>query len=164
DHVADQLSAILAEMRMSTSKTLSSFCGRPYNNIFMPYPWNPQHAFNSVGEFLDHYLNIFLEFCGPEHVEDLLAPLPWNAPVHLVHGDLFPRNILVDGSRITAIIDWETAGFYPDFLEYGRTRCPEWSTPGWDYVLARIFPGPRREPEIGAISRIMSMVQYNRLY
>ncbi|KAF4500229.1 Phosphotransferase [Fusarium agapanthi] len=36
----------------------------------------------------------------------------------LTHGDLSPRNIMVDGSTITGIIDWELGGFYPEYVEY----------------------------------------------
>ncbi|KAM3425799.1 hypothetical protein NHJ13734_009924 [Beauveria thailandica] len=35
------------------------------------------------------------------------------------HGDLGPRNIMVDDTgRITAVLDWEYAGWYPDYWEY----------------------------------------------
>ncbi|KAF5622408.1 hypothetical protein F25303_12052 [Fusarium sp. NRRL 25303] len=36
----------------------------------------------------------------------------------LTHSDLSPRNIMVDGSTITGIIDWELSGFYPEYVEY----------------------------------------------
>ncbi|RBR14591.1 hypothetical protein FVER53590_06747 [Fusarium verticillioides] len=36
----------------------------------------------------------------------------------LTHGDLSPRNIMVDGSTITGIVDWELSGFYPEYVEY----------------------------------------------
>lgn len=36
----------------------------------------------------------------------------------LTHGDLTPRNIMVEGNRITGIIDWDTAGFFPEYAEY----------------------------------------------
>ncbi|KAI9061626.1 kinase-like protein [Trametes sanguinea] len=35
----------------------------------------------------------------------------------LSHGDLAPRNILVQGDRIVAIVDWETFAWYPAFWE-----------------------------------------------
>ncbi|KEY71187.1 hypothetical protein S7711_02298 [Stachybotrys chartarum IBT 7711] len=36
----------------------------------------------------------------------------------LTHGDLSPRNIMVEGNTITGIIDWELSGFYPEYMEY----------------------------------------------
>lgn len=36
----------------------------------------------------------------------------------LTHGDLTPRNIMVEGSKVTGIIDWERGGFFPEYCEY----------------------------------------------
>ncbi|KAK2809125.1 hypothetical protein FQN50_004182 [Emmonsiellopsis sp. PD_5] len=36
----------------------------------------------------------------------------------LTHGDLFPRNILVEDGKVTGIVDWERSGFYPEYVEY----------------------------------------------
>lgn len=36
----------------------------------------------------------------------------------LTHGDLTPRNILVQDGVITGIVDWEYGGFYPEYAEY----------------------------------------------
>lgn len=36
----------------------------------------------------------------------------------LTHGDLSPRNILVRGSTIIGIIDWELSGFFPEYVEH----------------------------------------------
>ncbi|CAG9995559.1 unnamed protein product [Clonostachys byssicola] len=36
----------------------------------------------------------------------------------LTHGDLTPRNIMVDGTTLTGIVDWERSGFYPEYAEY----------------------------------------------
>lgn len=31
------------------------------------------------------------------------------------HGDLAPRNVLVRGDKLAAIIDWETSGWWPEY-------------------------------------------------
>ncbi|KAM5353706.1 hypothetical protein ACJ41O_000356 [Fusarium nematophilum] len=36
----------------------------------------------------------------------------------LTHGDLTPRNILVEGDVITGIVDWGKSGFFPEYAEY----------------------------------------------
>ena len=167
DHIADQLAAVLKEMRACTSTTLGSVSGGPYDNRYMPFPWQPPHAFSSVAEFLEFYRGMFLDFCGAAFVEKLFSCFPdgSDVPVHLTHGDLLPKNILVDGSTITAIIDWETAGFYPEFWEYCRMHDPGFQTPEWDHVLARLFPGPRREKEIRAVDNILrQLIVNNPLY
>ncbi|KIJ26497.1 hypothetical protein M422DRAFT_272420 [Sphaerobolus stellatus SS14] len=150
DHVADQLATVLAEMRSHKSRTLGSVSVGPYNNKFMPYPWTPKRAFESVGEFLSYYREMFLDFCGAQYIDNLklFSSLPRNAPITLTHGDLLPCNIIVQGSEITGIIDWETAGFYPGFWEYCRMHYPPAMTPGWDHILPHT----------------QTMVHYNRVF
>ena len=41
------------------------------------------------------------------------------------HGDIAPRNIMIDEKgNITGIIDWEYAGWYPDHWEYAQIMRP----------------------------------------
>ncbi|KAI1412933.1 phosphotransferase enzyme family protein [Hypoxylon sp. FL1857] len=45
----------------------------------------------------------------------------------LTHNNLDPRNILVRGSEVVAILDWEQAGYYPEYWEYCRALWrPNW--------------------------------------
>lgn len=37
------------------------------------------------------------------------------------HGDLDPRNILVENGHVSGIVDWEQAGWYPEYWEYIKT-------------------------------------------
>jgi hypothetical protein len=36
------------------------------------------------------------------------------------HADLAPRNIIIQGDRIAAIVDWQFAGWYPEYWEYTK--------------------------------------------
>lgn len=63
----------------------------------------------------------------------------------LTHGDLSPRNIIVDGGVVTGIVDWERSGFWPEYAEYAfamelfpafQRRQEEW----WVPVLQEILP------------------------
>jgi hygromycin-B 4-O-kinase len=47
------------------------------------------------------------------HLQELMPHLP--AGRHLIHSDLLNHNMLVDGSRISGVIDWG-CGLYGDFL------------------------------------------------
>ncbi|KAH7243597.1 kinase-like domain-containing protein [Fusarium redolens] len=63
----------------------------------------------------------------------------------LTHGDLSPRNIMVDGSNITGIIDWELSGFYPEYVEYAVAiglgpGIEEWWVPVLKEVLEPCSP------------------------
>lgn len=51
--------------------------------------------------------------------------------VLLTHGDLSPRNIIVKEGRVQALLDWEFAGWYPEYWEYVKlfdrpTDCKDW--------------------------------------
>ncbi|THV44440.1 hypothetical protein BGAL_0642g00030 [Botrytis galanthina] len=41
--------------------------------------------------------------------------------MHFTHSDLNMRNILVKDGKISGIVDWENAGWYPEYWEY--TKC-----------------------------------------
>lgn len=68
---------------------------------------------------------LYLECHGgtfPDHLPDLL---PRSSASVFTHGDLAPRNIMVDAAgQITAILDWENAGWYPDYWEYANIMKP----------------------------------------
>lgn len=42
-------------------------------------------------------------------------------PLVLTHNDIFPRNIMVDGTKVTGIIDWCAAGWFPSHWEYCKS-------------------------------------------
>lgn len=62
------------------------------------------------------------QFLGPYTVEELSVHLGGVSPVgsasqfHYYHADLGPKNIIVDDrGEIVAVLDWESAAFYPPF-------------------------------------------------
>jgi aminoglycoside phosphotransferase (APT) family kinase protein len=40
-----------------------------------------------------------------------------NHGIVFAHGDLHPGNILIHDGRVAAILDWEMAGWYPEYWE-----------------------------------------------
>lgn len=112
-------------------------CG-PYDNVMFDPP--PIGAFSTAKEFHAYWIwrlspRTRLE-CIPA---SMLNSESFN--VVLAHGDLGARNIMVQGSAITGILDWETFGWYPDF---------------WDRMMAMRGASPsegaddRWEREVGA--------------
>ena len=45
------------------------------------------------------------------------------------HSNIAPRNTLVSKGKIAAIIDWETAGWYPEYCEYTRWAVSNYRSP-----------------------------------
>ncbi|KAF8510034.1 hypothetical protein JB92DRAFT_2728827 [Gautieria morchelliformis] len=135
DHIAIQITQILAQMRSLTRQTLGSVTGGPYLNTYFP------------SQFTD----------------ELLAAFPRDVDVFFSHGDLLPRNIIVDGSTITAIVDWESAGFYPEYLEYCQMNSRDWMTPNWNYIVRSVFPGEPRQELIHAFHRMTTAIWWTLL-
>ncbi|KAK0436833.1 uncharacterized protein EV420DRAFT_1281063 [Desarmillaria tabescens] len=132
DYIAEQLKSFLARMETITSptNTMGSVTGGPYRNRQCTGAWT----------------------------ESVLSQLPKEATIRFAHPDLVPKNIIVEGSTITGIVDWALSGFFPDFWEYGRMHDPVEMTRGWDYVLQRVFPGPRRQAEINSVRQLLRIL------
>lgn len=87
----------------------------------------------SVDDFIDSLRNT------RENISREVANLCPDEPFVLVHGDLQGRNIMMKGTSIAAILDWEFAGSFPlseilsegvEVLEMGNEaqeeECFEW--------------------------------------
>ncbi|KAI1986854.1 hypothetical protein LOZ53_004576 [Ophidiomyces ophidiicola] len=62
------------------------------------------------------------------------------------HGDLNPRNILAENGKISGIIDWENAGWFPEYWEFTKSHYTVRSVIRWlADVVDRVFEGYRDE-------------------
>lgn len=90
--------------------------------------------FASVAEFHDFLVAPVKQCPRPEWVAKYRGQLSDHYQVHFAHADLSWENILVDASTgdVTGILDWEMAGFWPEWWEYrkalfgGRTGESWW--------------------------------------
>ncbi|EEP76340.1 predicted protein [Uncinocarpus reesii 1704] len=76
------------------------------------------------------------------------AAVSHNIPHDIVftHGDLNPRNILAENGKITGIVDWENAGWFPEYWEYTKAHYSVRSLIRWlADVVDRVFEGYRDE-------------------
>ncbi|KAH9855450.1 kinase-like protein [Lenzites betulinus] len=56
---------------------------------------------------------------------EVRARLRVDHAVVFTHGDIAPRNIMVKGDTIVALLDWEQAGWYPEHWEFMKAVwCP----------------------------------------
>ena len=135
--------------------------------FFKPYI-APEHAFTSTAEFIDYYRFLLTNVPGGNvnpvsraFIDNLLRPFQRDAATYFTHGDLLPKNIMVQGSTVTALIDWAEGGFYPEFWEYCRMHDCQFMTPGWAHVLQAVFPGERRTTEIDALDQLLAAIRVN---
>lgn len=66
--------------------------------------------------------------------------------IFFTHGDLNMRNILAENGRITGIVDWENAGWLPEYWEYSKMHFGARADIRWlADVVDRVFEGYRQE-------------------
>ncbi len=82
-----------------------------------------------------------LHYGGQRYAEELPNMLPRSSSSVFTHADIAPRNIMVDEQyRITGIIDWEAAGWYPDYWGYANIMRPACRRGDWQEYMDRAAP------------------------
>ncbi|KAA1477650.1 hypothetical protein DENSPDRAFT_617421 [Dentipellis sp. KUC8613] len=66
------------------------------------------------------------------------------------HGDLAPRNVLVRDGHIVAILDWDSAGWRPEYWEVTKERYSDLGTPEEWHEAVRRGVGQNYELELAA--------------
>jgi aminoglycoside phosphotransferase (APT) family kinase protein len=104
--------------------------------------------FSSVAEFHDYLVAPIRKCPRPEWVAKYRQRLSDEHDTIFIHADLSRENILVDPGTgaITGIIDWEMAGFWPDWWEYRKAMIgarQRW----WAELVYQIMPQYEAETE-----------------
>jgi serine/threonine protein kinase len=64
------------------------------------------------------------------------------------HADLNPSNILIDHGRLSGIVDWECAGFYPEYWEFTKLFYGAQASPEIQSVIRDAFTEDTYEEEL----------------
>jgi serine/threonine protein kinase len=113
---AQQLKEILEELRSFEGTYIGSFEEGPAldmrRDIQRGGPFLSETDFNAflLGNVVSKTPNIYRRM--------LHGVMSDTHKIVLTHGDLSPRNILVRESRIVGLLDWECAGWYPEYWEF----------------------------------------------
>jgi len=172
EYIATQLHDFVVQMqslplpKTSSDGHLGSITGGPYNNMLFPEFAPVSCPWTSIKDFYSYWYDI-LTLSGPDsrpYATEVIQGLPSDSPSVFTHGDLAPRNIMVDPSQrtITAILDWELTGWYPKYWEYCRMRDAGTSIPNswnskWDMVVHRVFQ--REDSQFRVYSRLMTALR-----
>lgn len=64
-----------------------------------------------------------------------------NHAIRFTHGDLSPGNIMIENGHVVGILDWQEAGWYPEYWEYVNTMqgcAMSWDTP-WPLQIEKFL-------------------------
>ena len=104
-------------------------------------PLNDERAFNDL-------LLGGLEKHAPERAKFYRSSLTEDHKIVFTHGDLSGDNILVADGRVTAILDWQTAGWMPEYWEYRKSRYGKNSESWWVEMIHAIMDHYEREWQV----------------
>lgn len=133
-----QLNEILKELRRHRNNTIGGILNTPAVDARMlRYKGGPFHTEDQFNEFLRSDL---ISVAPKIYRTALEANMRNTHAIVLSHGDINPRNIIVNNCQIMAIIDWEYAGWYPeywDFVKFFNALDPSLD---WSDYASGIFP------------------------
>jgi hypothetical protein len=106
--------------------------------------------FTSVAKFHDFIVGPVKNCPRPEWVAKYRNMLSDDYHVIFAHADLSWENILLDPTTgfITGIVDWEMAGFWPEWWEYRKALFGSRSRPWWIKILGQVMKEYRLETEV----------------
>ncbi|GKZ23420.1 hypothetical protein AbraCBS73388_009787 [Aspergillus brasiliensis] len=143
----EDLKRYVAELRAIPPNTDSEFqicnsLGEGFLDWRIPDSQREELRFQSEAEFNKYLTDPFGEDTRRR------AAISHDIPhaIYFTHGDLNPRNILVENGRISGIVDWENAGWFPEYWEYTKAHyCVRYVMRWLVDVVDRVFEGYRDE-------------------
>ena len=84
------------------------------------------------------------EFQEAKNIAQEILTMPHK--VVFTHGDLAHHNIMVDNGHVTAFLDWESAGWYPEYWKY-TTALRFVRKERWWYAFVSELGGDRYSSE-----------------
>ncbi|RSL94110.1 hypothetical protein CEP52_012817 [Fusarium oligoseptatum] len=105
--------------------------------------------FASVAKFHDFLVGPVKNCPRPEWVSKYRNMLPDDYCIIFAHADLSWENILVDPTTgsVTGIVDWEMAGFWPEWWEYRKALFGSRPRQWWIEILKQIMKEYQPETE-----------------
>jgi aminoglycoside phosphotransferase len=139
--ICGQLRGILTSMRSLSRGTalIGSCLGGAARDcrLYTDYrdgPYHDEETFNS-----SFYFDLVKTIPVPIRTA-LFQQLRNNHRIVFSHGDLAQHNILVKNGRITALLDWEYAGWYPEHWDYLKFFDRPCRSRDWKDRAGEIFP------------------------
>mgnify|MGYP000964859618 CR=1 FL=1 len=96
--------------------------------------------FNAESDFNSHLVHSCPRICWVSCEKKRVAPV--HAREHrsvFTHSDLHPTNLLIDGGRLSGIVDWECASYKPEYWEFTKAMYGVWNNKPMENTMRRAF-------------------------
>lgn len=120
--IGKQLSGYLSQLRTlcPPDDKICAFMGTPIRDLRISMGQYPFGPFPSISAFHDFLIKRGCLEIPDEQLQDTLQRINQSHSrqhrITFTHGDMHPGNIIVGhGNKITGIIDWEGAGWFPEY-------------------------------------------------
>jgi hypothetical protein len=123
----------MAQLRTFKSSKIGCIDGTPCHDQYFYGDDDVYGPYHSEDEF-NNGIAILMKKQGPYTFIEWHCVVWTNTmkshDIVLTHNDFDPRNILVQGTKVVSILDWEFSGYYPEYWEYCKAvSCPDWEHP-----------------------------------
>lgn len=143
---ADDLSACVAQLRKIPNNTPYLFANTLGGELFdrrIPTP-PTKGPYNSEADFYD-CLTTDLDCTAAELFGERYHKLRQDHRSVFTHSDFYHLNLLVESGRLSGIVDWECAGFMPEYWEFTKAMWFQRWLPDWEALYRRAFGGQYEE-------------------
>lgn len=129
--VLEQLRNFMSQLRNMKENFIGSVDGTACEDQLFSEDIGAYGPYKDESEFNDGIITALKDTLTSGWVDkvcDMVIALKGHDIV-MTHGDLSPRNIIVQGTKVVAILDWEMSGFYPEYWEYVKALYrPAWES------------------------------------
>ncbi|CAG8003238.1 unnamed protein product [Penicillium olsonii] len=146
--LAQDLRSVVLQLRSIPNRTSHVFAntyGGPLKNH--RFPSGTCGPFNDISEFNDFLVHRAVQNETREKISAVHARQYRSC---FTHADLYPTNILIDRGRLSGIIDWECAGFYPEYWEFTKLIYGTDILRAFEPIIRDAFAGVDYEEELAA--------------
>ncbi|KAB8203290.1 hypothetical protein BDV34DRAFT_227549 [Aspergillus parasiticus] len=148
EQLSKDLKSFLSQLRCIPNQT--SYCfgnshGGPLNDH--RFPSGTGGPFHRISEFNTLLVHSYVR----KETKDKIAAVhahPYRSV--FTHADLHPSNILIDRGRLSGIVDWECAGFYPKYWEFTKLMYCAERFPEIQDIIRDAFAGGSYKEELEA--------------
>lgn len=132
ESIIQQLAGYFKELRQIKGTFIGGIDGSPLDEQLFPDIAGVYGPYKTEDDFNKGLIDAWTAEYPQDAFIRMLCKMQLSIRDHefvLTHNDVAVRNILVQGSKVTAIVDWARSGFYPEYWEFFKAFWrPEWDS------------------------------------